>query len=155
GLMHTLFNSFALVLFGPALEQMLGKFKFIIAYIGAGFIGNLATYLVAPTAFYVHVGVSGAIYGLFGIYIFMVFFLKHLIHHVNALNVITISVIGAIMTFLSSVINIYAYVFGSLGGFSLESLILQNVEPFSHWRNRRVRDDASIQFNPDRWQNKR
>ncbi|HLR41244.1 MAG TPA: rhomboid family intramembrane serine protease [Virgibacillus sp.] len=155
GLMHTLFNSFALVLFGPALEQMLGKFKFIIAYIGAGFIGNLATYLVAPTAFYVHVGASGAIYGLFGIYIFMVFFRKHLIDPGNAQIVITISVIGAIMTFLRPGINIYAHVFGFLGGFGLASLILQNVQPFSPWRNRRVRDDDSIQFNPDRWQKKR
>src|SRR5690625_5296378 len=150
GLMHTLFNSFALVLFGPALEQMLGKFKFIIAYIGAGFIGNLATYLVAPTAFYVHVGASGAIYGLFGFYIFMVFFRKHLIDPGNAQIVITISVIGAIMTFLRPGINIYAHVFGFLGRLGLASLLSPNLPPLSPWPHRRPPHHDAIQATQER-----
>lgn len=155
GLMHALFNSFSLVLFGPALEQMLGKFKFIIAYVGAGFVGNLATYLIDPTAFYVHIGASGAIYGLFGIYIFMIVFRKHLIDHANRQIVLTISVIGLIMTFLRPGINIYAHIFGFIGGFGIALLVLHNTQPFSPWRNKRVQNDDSIQFNPNRWQKKR
>ncbi|GGJ90828.1 putative rhomboid protease YdcA [Lentibacillus kapialis] len=153
GLMHVLFNSFALVLFGPALEQMLGKMKFITAFLGAGLIGNLATFLLGPTL-YSHVGASGAIYGLFGIYAFMIAFRKHLIDPSSTQIVTIILVIGLIMTFLRSGINIYAHVFGFIGGFALAPLLLNNVRPYSPRLGRQYVDDGSIQFDPDRWQKK-
>ncbi|PAV30707.1 rhomboid family intramembrane serine protease [Virgibacillus profundi] len=154
-LMHALFNSFALVLFGPALEQMLGRFKFIIAYFGAGIAGNIATYAFEPTAFYMHLGASGAIFGLFGIYVFMIAFRKSLIDQANSQIVMTIFIIGLIMTFLRSNINISAHIFGFFGGFIIAPLVLSNVRPFSPWRNRRYRDDDSIQFDPNRWKKRR
>ncbi|WP_330949398.1 rhomboid family intramembrane serine protease [Virgibacillus sp. MG-45] len=154
--MHMLFNSFSLVLFGPALEQMLGKGKFLVAYIGSGFAGNLGTYLMNPDAFFFHLGASGAIFGLFGIYLFMVFFRKTLIDQANAQIVLTIFIIGLIMTFLRPGINQEAHIFGLIGGFALAPLLLSNVHPFSPWRNRqRYSDDDTIQFDPNRWNKKR
>lgn len=155
GLMHAIFNSFALVLFGPALEQMLGKFKFIVAYIGAGLVGSLGT-LVLASPNYLHVGASGAIYGLFGMYVFMVTFRKHLIDKANAQIVLTIFIIGLVMTFLQPNINIYAHIFGFIGGFILAPLVLtKNIHGFSPWRNARKQGDSSIQFDPNRWNKKR
>ncbi|MFD2043857.1 rhomboid family intramembrane serine protease [Ornithinibacillus salinisoli] len=154
-LMHTLFNSFALVLFGPALEQMLGKYKFIFAYIFAGIIGNVGTFLLEPAAIYTHVGASGAIYGIFGIYVFMVAFRKHLIDSANSQIIMTIFIIGLVMTFIQPNINIYGHIFGFIGGFAIASIVLINVKPFSPWRNRRMKNDDEIQFNPNRWNKKR
>lgn len=156
GLMHALFNSFALVLFGPALEQMLGKFKFIIGYFIAGLVGNIGTYVVDPMGQTPHLGASGAIYGLLGIYIFMVLFRKHLIDQANAQIVLTIFVIGLILTFVRPGINIYAHVFGFIGGFALGPILLTNAYPFSMSGNRRIRKSKNgISFDPNRWQKKR
>ncbi|ALX49149.1 rhomboid family intramembrane serine protease [Lentibacillus amyloliquefaciens] len=152
-LMHVLFNSFALVLFGPALEQMLGKMKFIAAYLGAGLVGNIATLLLGPPI-YAHVGASGAIYGLFGIYVFMVAFRKQLIDQSSAQIVTVILVIGLIMTFVNTGINAYAHIFGFIGGFALSPLVLNNVRPFSPWIRHRVVDDGSVKFDPNRWHKK-
>ncbi|WP_226038154.1 rhomboid family intramembrane serine protease [Aquibacillus saliphilus] len=155
GIMHVLFNSFSLVLFGPALEQMLGKIKFIFMYVLTGIIANFFTYFIDPTAFYVHVGASGAIYGLFGVYIYMVFFKKHLIDRGNAQIITTIFLIGLVMTFLQPGINISGHLFGFIGGLALGPLILNNVAPFSLIRNRRPERDGSIQFDPNRWNKRR
>ncbi|GAB3045345.1 rhomboid family intramembrane serine protease [Virgibacillus ainsalahensis] len=155
GFMHLLFNTFALVIFGPALEQMLGKAKFLLAYFGAGIAGNIATYVFGPSEFfYVHLGASGAIYGLFGIYLFMVAFRKHLIDPGSTQIIVVLFVIGLILTFVRSNINTHAHVFGFLGGFVIAPLILSNVKPYSPWRNRRhfhKENDDSIQFDPNRW----
>lgn len=152
-LMHTLFNSFALVLFGPALEQMLGKYKFIIGYLVAGIVGNIGTYIVDPMSMIVHIGASGSVYGLFGLYIFIVLFKKFLINPSDTQIVVTIFVIGLVMTFVRPGINIYAHVFGFIGGFVLGPILLNKAQPFSIYRNPRPRsnDDGTPQFDPNRW----
>ncbi|SDM86920.1 rhomboid family intramembrane serine protease [Sediminibacillus halophilus] len=156
GVMHVLFNSFSLVLFGPALEQMTGKLRFLLIYLLTGFAGNLFTFIVDPSAYYVHVGASGAIYGLFGMYMYMVFFRKHLIDRANAQIVTTILIIGLIMTFLRPGINILGHLFGFIGGLALAPIFLNNVKPFAMWRNNRSRSqEGNIHFDPNRWNKRR
>lgn len=156
-LTHALFNSFALVIFGPALERMIGKVRFILFYLGAGIAGNIATFFLEPLQ-YVHLGASGAVYGLFGAYIFMVFFRKHLIDYGSSQMVTTIVIIGVLMSFIGTRINIIAHLGGFAGGFILAPLVLKGIRPFSPWQayQRSYPDnDGEIQFNPNRWNKKR
>lgn len=155
GLTHMLFNSFSLVLFGPALERMIGKSLFLVAYLGAGVLANVATFLINPFNFY-HVGASGAIFGLFGIYIFMVIFRKSLIDSQNAQVVTAIFIIGLIMTFIRPGINQYAHILGFAAGFLIAPLVLAKARPFYATQYRRTyHDDGEIRFNPNRWKKKR
>ncbi|MFG6121487.1 rhomboid family intramembrane serine protease [Thalassobacillus sp. B23F22_16] len=151
GLGHALFNSFSLVLFGPALEQMLGKVKFVVMYLFAGIIGNIATYLFNPDSYIPHLGASGAIFGIFGVYLYMVANRKHLIDQANSQIVMVILVIGVVMTFVRPNINILGHIGGLAGGFFIAPLVLKNARPFSIWRTRSPRDDVEISFNPNRW----
>ena len=116
GFPHVLFNSFSLVLFGPVLERMLGKTRFILLYITAGAAANIATLLLEPLT-YIHVGASGAIFGLFGYFAAIIVFRKELLSRENSQIILTITIIGVIMTFLQPNINVTAHLFGLLAGF--------------------------------------
>lgn len=154
---HVAFNSFAMILFGPALEQMLGKFKFIIFYFLTGIIGNIATYIIDPHSTTLHLGASGAIYGLFGAYIFMIYFRKHLMDAESTQIIVVIFLLGLVMSFIQSNINIAAHVGGFIGGFAIIAPFLRSVERFSMAKNYRkiYKTEEDIQFNPQRWQKKR
>jgi len=65
-LTHIAFNMYALFAFGPALEYMLGRLRFLALYLIAAFGGSVAVLLLASDS--VVVGASGAIFGLFGAY---------------------------------------------------------------------------------------
>jgi rhomboid protease GluP len=120
---HLFFNSFSLVLFGPALEHILGKVKFLLGYIGAGVIASVAVYFI-EAATYSHIGASGAIFGLFGIYVYMAIYRKDLIDSANSQIVMTILIIGLIMTFVSPNIAILGHIFGLIGGLLLAPPLL-------------------------------
>ncbi len=62
-ILHILFNMYALYLFGPALEQALGRVRFLVLYLLAGLGGSAAVTVLAPTT--PVLGASGAIFGLF------------------------------------------------------------------------------------------
>ncbi|MGP4039904.1 rhomboid family intramembrane serine protease [Gracilibacillus sp. D59] len=155
GFGHIIFNSFSLILFAPALEQMLGKIKFLVVYFITGIAANILTYIVEPDPYYLHVGASGAIFGLFGLYLFMVFFEKKLIDPQNARLILIISVIGLVMTFFRSNINVAGHLFGFIAGFALGPVILRNAQPFSPWKNRRKTKNDEFGFDPNRWNKKR
>ena len=65
GFFDILFNLWALFAVGPALEQLLGRGRFITVYLLSALGGGVAFFLLSqPTA--QALGASGAIYGLFG-----------------------------------------------------------------------------------------
>jgi len=64
GIIHWAFNSYALFIFGPTLEALLGRVRFLALYIGCGFAASGASLLISHTQ--LGVGASGAIFGLLG-----------------------------------------------------------------------------------------
>ena len=62
--LHLLFNMFSLFIFGPVIENAVGRARFAALYLLAGFGGSLAVLLLAPDQ--AVVGASGAIFGLLG-----------------------------------------------------------------------------------------
>ncbi|HET7522496.1 MAG TPA: rhomboid family intramembrane serine protease [Bacillales bacterium] len=153
---HVLFNSFSTVLFAPALERILGKWRFIAAYLGAGVIGNIATFLLQGP-YYGSLGASGAIFGLFGIYIYMILFRKDLIDRDSQQIVVTIIVFSLIMTFFSANINILAHLFGLIGGLLLAPPLLAAVPQGFSWQPSMRRGhyhDTNVTFDPNRWKKK-
>lgn len=113
---HMLFNSFSLVLFGPALERLIGKAKFILLYLTSGVAANIATLVLEPLT-YMHIGSSGAIFGLFGFYLAITTFKKSMLSKENSQTIMTIAIIGVVMTFIQPNINITAHIFGLIAGF--------------------------------------
>lgn len=152
---HVLFNSFALVLFGPALERMTGKIPFILIYLTTGILGNIGTYIIDPQSQIPHLGASGAIYGLFGIYMYMTIRRRDLIDSQNAQIVRTIFIIGMILTFIRPNINIAAHIFGFIGGLIVAPILLKNARPFSKPVFQRNTNEYGVSFNPNRWQKRR
>jgi membrane associated rhomboid family serine protease len=66
GILHIALNMLALLVMGPALEQLLGRARFVVLYLVAGFGGTVAVALLNPGG--AVLGASGAIFGLFGAY---------------------------------------------------------------------------------------
>ncbi|MCY8200270.1 rhomboid family intramembrane serine protease [Bacillus subtilis] len=124
GFTHLLFNSMSIFLFAPDLERMLGKARFLLVYAGSGIIGNIGTYVTEPLD-YVHVGASGAIFGLFGVYLFLVLFRNELIGQEHSKMIITLLAFAVLMSFINSNINMMAHLFGLCGGFLLSFLCVQ------------------------------
>jgi len=65
GLIHLIFNSYALYMFGTIVESIFGSRRFTVIYLAAGFVGALLTQFFYPGV--VSVGASGAIFGLIGL----------------------------------------------------------------------------------------
>jgi len=65
GPLHIIFNMWALILVGPALERLLGRVRFLALYLFSALGGSVLLYLLAPVNESA-LGASGAIFGLFG-----------------------------------------------------------------------------------------
>lgn len=67
GLLHILFNMWALYNIGFFLESMIGTWRFTFAYLIAGLAGSLNSIIWHPAT--TSAGASGAIFGMFGLFL--------------------------------------------------------------------------------------
>jgi membrane associated rhomboid family serine protease len=65
GFMDILFNMWALLIVGPALERMLGSARYLAVYLLSAIGGAVLLYYLAPPG-ELALGASGAVFGLFG-----------------------------------------------------------------------------------------
>ena len=115
GLMHLLFNMFSLFIFGPELERVAGKARFLTIFLLAGIFANIASFFLGDP-FMHHVGASGAIFGIFGAFGALVFYTKNAFPQLRQVMV-PIIVISVIMTFLQPGVNVIAHIAGLIVGF--------------------------------------
>ncbi|MCB0046629.1 MAG: rhomboid family intramembrane serine protease [Caldilineaceae bacterium] len=72
GVLHLVFNLYALYLFGPMVERYYGRGRFLVIYLLGGLFGSLASFALSPA---ISAGASGAIFALIGA--ITVYFLRY------------------------------------------------------------------------------
>ncbi|MBE7679461.1 MULTISPECIES: rhomboid family intramembrane serine protease [unclassified Paenibacillus] len=135
GFSHLLFNSFALVVFAPPMERLLGSVRYGLLYLGSGVLGNvlaLAWYNSAGETT-ISVGASGAIYGIYGAFLYVALFQRMMMDEASRKTLYTLLAFGIIFSFAMSGINWMAHLGGLLGGFFIYGLLIRL------WRPRKFR----------------
>ena len=123
GLFHIAANTFALVIFGPRLEQEFGSLAFVATYIVAGVCGVAASYLVSPV---LSVGASGAVFGMVGAYgVYLVRNRREFGGQVNRviLNLIFILAINIVFGLLWPGIDQPAHIGGLIAGAAMAFVV--------------------------------
>lgn len=128
---HLLFNSFALIIFGPAMERMVGHVKFALFYVFAGALANLFTYFTVNQLFYLQAGASGAILAMPGFYVFIGRFRRTLMYSQDARLVYIFVAISAVFTLIGSNVSIWGHVYGFLAGFLLAVPLSRFTVPYT------------------------
>jgi membrane associated rhomboid family serine protease len=114
GFLDILFNMWALVFVGPALEGLLGRLRFLGVYLLSAVGGAVMYYYLAPQNAPA-VGASGAIFGLFGAW----FVVSKRLHLDTRAIVVLIAVNLALSFFLHNIIAWQDHIGGLLTGMLL------------------------------------
>lgn len=116
GIIHLLFNMYALYVIGPQLESFFGKIKYLFIYLIGGICGNLLSLLLL-NGNYVSVGASGAIFGLFGALLYFGYHYRVYLSGVVKSQIIPLIVANLVIGFFIAGINNMAHIGGLIGGF--------------------------------------
>lgn len=114
---HVALNMIALYLFGPQIEAVFGRARFLALYLLAGLAGGAAVYWLSPP-FVSTLGASGAIFGLFAAYLMVALKMRQ--------NVTSLLVLLGLNVFISlgPGISWQGHLGGFLGGLALGALFV-------------------------------
>jgi membrane associated rhomboid family serine protease len=110
GVAHIAFNMLALFSLGPRLEQLFGRARFLALYFGAGFCGNVCTYVLAKPGGFA-AGASTAIFGLFGAYFVVAKRMR-----ADTSQIVGLLAINLVITFVVPNIDWRGHIGGLVGG---------------------------------------
>ncbi|MEF2965526.1 rhomboid family intramembrane serine protease [Paenibacillus sp. M1] len=127
GFSHLFSNCFAILVFTPPLERLLGHWRYAVLYLGSGIIGNLITLEIYNRSLEPHlsVGASGAVYGVYGAFLYIALFQRHMMDESSRKTLYSLLIIGVVFSFLVPQVNWMAHFGGLIGGFFLYGIIIR------------------------------
>lgn len=126
GFSHLLFNNFALLVFAPPLERLLGAWRYTLVYMLSGILGNLFTvaHYNRTGEVLISMGASGAIYGIYGAFLYIALLQRQSMDDSSRKTVYGILILGIIVSLASNQnINWVAHFGGLVGGFFIYGLM--------------------------------
>lgn len=125
GITHLFFNSYALYIYGPIVESLFGKAKFIIVYLISGLMGSLLSYMFSPNP---AAGASGAIFGLMGSLLYFRQRKKDIFRRVFGPRLFMIIGINLFFGFANAGIDNWGHIGGLIGGYLVGNALGLNRE---------------------------
>ena len=132
GILHLLFNCYALYVIGSQVENFLGRIKFAIIYLVAGISGALFSVIFGGN--FASIGASGAIFGLMGALVYFGYHYSVYLGTVIKSQIIPLIVLNLLLVFCMPGIDNFAHIGGLIGG-TLMSIAL-GVKDKSSWFER-------------------
>ena len=117
GIFHILMNSYVLYIFGPTVEQTFGSVRFALMYLAAGFMGNVASFVIPPD--HTSLGASGAVFGLAGVLLIYLYRRRRstfVMQHLRSISFFVIANVVLGFTILAGVVDNFAHLGGLLAG---------------------------------------
>lgn len=122
-IIHILLNMYSLFIFGPIMERLLGRGRFLALYLISGFGGSVAVLLLAPAS--AVLGASGAIFGLLG-----AFFVIQRRLGGNNIQLLIVIALNLVIGFLPNLnISWQAHVGGLVAGAAVAFVFLRTRHP--------------------------
>ncbi len=114
GLLHLLFNMYALLVIGSQIESFFGKVKYIIIYVISAICGSLLSLAFSPNT--ISAGASGAIFGLLGSLLYFGYYYRAYLGNVIRSQILPIIILNLGLGFMMNGIDNAAHIGGLIGG---------------------------------------
>ena len=120
GIVHLLCNCYAIYIYGPIVERLYGRARYLAIYFISGLMGSLLSYLLSPAA---SAGASGAIFGLIGCMFYFRKRHKDLFKRIFGWNLFLVLGLNLFLGFAQSGIDNFGHIGGFIGGFIAAHLV--------------------------------
>jgi membrane associated rhomboid family serine protease len=118
GPFHLAINMYSLYFAGTLLEQVIGRWRFALLYLGSGIAGSAGALVITPNS--PTAGASGAIFGILG----ALFVLERRRHISTGGQIAGLIVLNLVFTFALSNISVGGHIGGLIGGVVLMFALL-------------------------------
>ena len=127
GFSHLLFNCFALIVFAPPMERLLGSIRYFLLYMVSGILSNVISigYYDRMGELLLSVGASGAIYGIYGAFVYVALLQKNLLDESSRKTLYALLIFGIIYSLISDNVNWVGHFGGLISGFFTYGIIIR------------------------------
>ena len=114
GILHLLCNMYSLYIIGKEVENVFGKWKYLVIYLLSGIAGSILSLAFSHNT--ICAGASGAIFGLLGALLYFGYYYRTYLGATLTRSIIPVIVLNLIIGFTSSGIDNAAHIGGLVGG---------------------------------------